>query len=553
MKAYYTSVFLALLFFLGSMATAGTAKAEDETLKITASPELMELTTHWATAWEHDNPGKKIEVQRLTGTPQLNESGLWFLTGAAEAGMSKEPAWQMVIGHDVVVPVISAQNPFRETLAKQGLSAEDFSKMGAQGANWSSVVENAPQENFSFYITNDQLVQTKIKAYTGAAPESLPAVKTVSADELMASVAADKYAVGFCKLVDVLGKDENAFAENIAILPVDKNGNNRIDGFENIFSDPKKLTRGVWVGKYPRELCCDIYAVSASQPQNEQAVDFLAWIINDGQNAIGEMGYTNLSTNEKEAGLAALGLVAQTPPPSSPVAAPAGFPWGWTIGIGVAVLLIVLFVRGMFKTHKGVQSEDIEMSPALNVETVSSPAGLYYDKTHTWAFLEKDGFVKVGVDDFLQHLTGTVTQVKLKSAGQKVRKGEKILTVMHEGKQLELYAPVSGTIKAQNESLLTNPSQINSSPYEAGWVYRIEPTNWLRETRLLFMAEKFKAWLDDEFARLREFLAGSANRNTEVYEHIVMQDGGELTDNVLADLEPKVWEDFQTQFIDESK
>jgi hypothetical protein len=37
------------------------------------------------------------------------------------------------------------------------------------------------------------------------------------------------------------------------------------------------------------------------------------------------------------------------------------------------------------------------------------------------------------------------------------------------------------------------------------------------------------------------------------YSHVVLQDGGELSDNVLASLEPKVWEDFQTQFIDTSR
>jgi len=552
MKAYPTFVFLALLIFLGSMGAPGTAQAEDETLKITASPELMELTTSWATAYEHDNPGKTIQVNRLTGKPQLGQDGLWFLTGSAEAAMGNKPAWEMIIGHDVVVPVIHSQNPFMEVLSKQGLSAEDFSKMVAQGANWSSIVENAPQESFSFYVTNDKVVQAKIKEYTGATPESLPTIKTIDASELMASVASDKYAVGFCKLMDVLSEKENAFSENIAILPIDKNGNNRIDGFENIFSDPKKLTRGVWVGKYPRELCCDIYAVSASQPENELAVAFLTWIVNDGQNSIGALGYSNLSTNEKEAGLAALSA-GTSARPSSPAANPAGFPWGWVAGLGALVALIILFIRAARKSQQGIDSEDIGMSPALNVKTVSSPAGLYYDKTHTWAFMEKEGFVKIGVDDFLQHLTGTVTQVRLKTAGEKVRKGEKIMTVMHEGKQLELYAPVSGTIKAQNESLLSNPSQINTSPYDAGWVYQIEPSNWLRETRFLFMADKFKLWLDDEFVRLREFLASSANRNTVVYEHIVMQDGGELTDNVLAELEPQVWEDFQTQFIDESK
>lgn len=547
MKAYSTSVILALLFFLGSI---GTANAQNETLKVISSPELMELTSHWAAAYEHNHPGQNIEVAQLTGEPQMNKGNLYFLTSSEQAGISKKRAWEIVIGHDVVVPVIHSQNPFIEVLMKQGLSADDFSKLVEQGADWSSVIEEAPQEAFSFYITSDKVVQTKMKDYTGASPESLPAVKTVAANELIASVSSDKYAVGFCKLIDVLGNEENAFSEEIAILPIDKNGNNRIDGFENIFSDPEKLTRGAWIGKYPRELCCDIYAISASQPENEMAVNFLTWIVSDGQNSIGALGYSNLSGQEKRTGMAALGNQG-TPPP--PAANPAGFPWGWIIGLGVVLALVGLFIRSAFKKQHGIGSEDIEMSPALNVETVTSPAGLYYDKTHTWAFMEKNGFVKVGVDDFLQHLTGPLTQVKLKAAGEKVRRGEKIMTVMHDGKQLELYAPVSGTIKEQNQLLVSNPSQINNSPYDEGWVYQIEPSNWIRETHFMFMADKFKVWLDEEFSRLKEFLATSANRNTVVYEHIVMQDGGELTDNVLADLEPEVWEDFQAQFIDESK
>ena len=547
MKAYSTSVILALLFFLGSI---GTANAQNETLKVISSPELMELTSHWATAYENDHPGQNIEVTKLTGEPQINKNALWFLTSSEKTGISKKPAWEMVIGHDVVVPVINAQNPFMEELSRQGLSAEDFAKLVAQGADWSTVIDDAPQEAFSFFVTSDKVVQAKMKEYTGASSASLPAVETVTASELISSVKTNKYAIGFCKLVDILSTEENTFAEHIAVLPIDKNANNRIDGFENIFSDPEKLTRGAWIGKYPRELCCDIYAVSSSQPENEMAVNFLTWIVNDGQSSIGTLGYSNLSAHEKRTGMAALGSQATPPPP--PAGTP-GFPWALTIGIGAVLLLVALFVRAMFRTHKGVNSEDIEMTPALNVETVSSPAGLYYDKTHTWAFMEKTGFVKVGVDDFLQHLTGPLTQVKLKTAGEKVRKGEKIMTVMHDGKQLELYSPVSGTIKEQNQSLLSNPSQINSSPYDAGWVYQIEPSNWIRETHFMFMADKFKAWLDDEFIRLKEFLATSANKNTVVYEHIVLQDGGELTDNVLADLEPEVWEDFQAKFIDESK
>jgi hypothetical protein len=81
----------------------------------------------------------------------------------------------------------------------------------------------------------------------------------------------------------------------------------------------------------------------------------------------------------------------------------------------------------------------------------------------------------------------------------------------------------------------------------------IEPRSWLRETEFLFMSEKYKEWIKTEFTRLKDFFALTINTNKNAYEHIVLQDGGELTDNILADLGPEVWEDFQTKFIDTSR
>jgi hypothetical protein len=141
----------------------------------------------------------------------------------------------------------------------------------------------------------------------------------------------------------------------------------------------------------------------------------------------------------------------------------------------------------------------------------------------------------------------------MKEEGEVVRKGEKIMTIMHDGKQLSLYAPISGTIISQNRSLLSDSTLINSSPFSEGWVYRIEPRNWMREVQFMLMGEKYTDWLRDEFVRLKEFVAASARTDSMVYSHVVLQDGGELAENVLADLGPEVWEDFQTSFIDKSR
>jgi glycine cleavage system H lipoate-binding protein len=223
--------------------------------------------------------------------------------------------------------------------------------------------------------------------------------------------------------------------------------------------------------------------------------------------------------------------------------------------------MLTIGIALIFGTISGLKyrKEKREMVPVrstfprllFNEDFVESPEGLYYDKTHTWAFMEKDGLVKVGIDDFLQHITGHLTRIKMKSPGERVRKGKHILSIIQEGKQLDIYAPISGTIKESNTTLTTNTSIINSSPYNEGWVYRIEPSNWLKEIQFMVMSNKYKDWLKSEFNRLKEFLQSHLRPETAQYAY-VMQDGGELKDGILADLGPEAWEDFQTNFIDVS-
>jgi glycine cleavage system H lipoate-binding protein len=181
------------------------------------------------------------------------------------------------------------------------------------------------------------------------------------------------------------------------------------------------------------------------------------------------------------------------------------------------------------------------------------PKGLYFDKTHTWAFMEQNGVVKVGVDDFLQHITGPITSIKMKNKGEQVRKGKSILSIVQNGKQLNLYSPVSGIITEQNKVLKSNPAIMNSSPYDEGWVYMIEPTNWTRENMLLFKSDKQINYIKNEFTRFKDFLSVALKADSEKYAAIILQDGGELRDGTLSNLGPEVWEDFQTNFIDPSR
>ena len=547
-------IILTTVFFSqNGICIANNDKQNDaQSLQIVSVPELNDLAATWITGFESLAPDKKMNLSNQPEVNSLEDGHLYLVTDINQDLVNNKAVWKMAVAHDLVVPVINSNNNMLAEISKKGLTPEDFTKLVAGTADWSAVINGAPETQVKIFVADNEQVIEKVAGFTKTEPQAINAIKVASAAELVSMIQKDVNAIGFCKLTDILVSENNAFAPQITVVPVDKNKNGRIDSFENIYTNPQMLTRGAWIGKYPRELCGEIYAVSTVKPTNQTALDFLSYVTADGQNFVNNSGYSILSSAEKTANMLVLGATG------APVESGKNSPLkaiALIMVFSVIALTALFFVVAAFKRSKQsiIDSDDIEITPALNVNSILAPRGLYFDKTHTWAFMEQDGMVKIGIDDFIKHVTGRFTQLKLKSPGEKVRKGEKILTVVQDGKQLNLYSPVSGYIRKQNELLLTSPSKISTAQFIEAWVYQIEPANWLREVSFMFMFDKYREWLDAEFARLKDFLAASANSNTVVYQHIVLQDGGELKDSVLADLGPEVWEDFQSRFIDTSK
>ena len=559
---YYLVVGLSLLFFCKTGFCNGSQDnqtgilpntAVGNTLNINSSPELFPLASSWAVEYGKLNPTMKIVVNKIADNQSLADKNLRFVSNVSSETVNDESGWKMVIGRDAIVPVINSKNPMLTEINREGFSAGKIANLfvGTEKLNWETMISGGQSKPINCYVIDNSAVRSGVAEYTKTNPATLNGIMVASAEELISVVQKDVYAIGFCKLIDVRKANANELVENIKLLPIDKNGNGRLDNFENIYDNLDTFTRGVWIGKYPSALCGSIYAMSTSKPTDKNALAFLTWILTDGAQLLNSNGYSDLASFETKSNLDALiGKPINVNPTQNPSVSN---PFLIVLAVILIVALIITLVVRRRNQKSSTTESDIHLVPVLNEDMLAAPKGLYFDKTHTWAFMEKDGMVKVGIDDFLQHITGTITRIKMKETGEKVRKGEPILTLIQDGKQLNIYAPISGIIRQQNQILAANASAINASPYSHGWVYLIEPKNWVREIQFLFMGEKYKDWLNNEFTRLKDFFAATVKTNTLVYAHIVLQDGGELTDNVLADLGPEVWEDFQTHFIDTSK
>lgn len=125
------------------------------------------------------------------------------------------------------------------------------------------------------------------------------------------------------------------------------------------------------------------------------------------------------------------------------------------------------------------------------------PSELRYARTHEWARLEEDGTVSVGITDHAQDALGDVVFVEQPEVGAQVAAQEEAGVVESVKAASDIYAPVSGTVVAVNDTLEDTPENVNEDPYGDGWFFRIEPDD-PGDLDELLDAEAYGELLDSE-------------------------------------------------------
>ena len=97
-----------------------------------------------------------------------------------------------------------------------------------------------------------------------------------------------------------------------------------------------------------------------------------------------------------------------------------------------------------------------------------------YSSDHEWIRREGDSaIVTVGITDFAQDSLGDVVFVEIPDVGGSVSASDTVTEVESTKSVSDIYAPVTGSISAVNDTLESAPELLNSDPYGDGWICRI--------------------------------------------------------------------------------
>ncbi len=108
----------------------------------------------------------------------------------------------------------------------------------------------------------------------------------------------------------------------------------------------------------------------------------------------------------------------------------------------------------------------------------------YYTKTHEWLKIS-DEIGIVGITDYAQDMLHEIVYVDLPEIELEVTAGTSFMEIESVKSVSEIYSPVSGKIISVNSDLEESPELVNNSPYEKGWLVKIEIKNKSEITQLL--------------------------------------------------------------------
>ncbi|WCL53619.1 glycine cleavage system protein GcvH [Gimibacter soli] len=98
---------------------------------------------------------------------------------------------------------------------------------------------------------------------------------------------------------------------------------------------------------------------------------------------------------------------------------------------------------------------------------------LKFTEDHEWIEYV-DGIATVGITDYAQQALGDVVFVELPEVGATYSKGDEAAVVESVKAASEVYAPLSGEIKAVNHELEGTPALVNSAAMDAGWFFKMK-------------------------------------------------------------------------------
>ncbi|MBO4611815.1 MAG: PstS family phosphate ABC transporter substrate-binding protein [Bacteroidaceae bacterium] len=277
---------------------------------------LYPLAVQWANDFQALHPGVTIDVSAGGAGKGITDA----LAQVVDFGMvSRElgeaeianGAVGFAVAKDAVVPTINANNPVLDDLLKHGVTRDMLISLFITGKTktWGEVVETGDKTPVSVYTRSDACGAAETWAlYLGKKQEDLLGTAVFGDPGLAEAVQKDVNAIGLNNIGFAYDIKTGKTHPGLLVAPIDVNENGQIDPEEDFYATKQGVVEAIKDGRYPSPPARDLYFVSKGVPTNPVVVEFLKYILTEGQKANEAQGYIAIPQEKLDASLAKLGV-----------------------------------------------------------------------------------------------------------------------------------------------------------------------------------------------------------------------------------------------------
>jgi phosphate transport system substrate-binding protein len=282
--------------------SAPVADDLEGTISISGAFALYPITVKWASEFKKLHPKVTFNISAGGAGKGITDA----LSGLVDIGLAsrdidpaevKKGAYTVYVTKDAVVPTFNTANPDAAALLTKGVKRDQFLSVFVTGSitNWKQLAGKVPVP-IHIYTRSDAAGAGETWAkYFGKKQEDLLGVGVYGDPGLAQAVKKDVTGLGYNNLAYLYDLKTRKQIPGISVLPIDVNGNGKIDGDENFYGTIDQLTEAIATGKYPSPPARNLGFLFKGKPHKKEIVEFVKYVLTTGQKFVDENGYIALS------------------------------------------------------------------------------------------------------------------------------------------------------------------------------------------------------------------------------------------------------------------
>lgn len=312
-KLFSLIVLIAALFSCNNKKTSNESNTKSNksntelkgTISISGAFALYPMTARWAEEFRKIHPKVRIDISAGGAGKGMTDA----LSGIVDLGMfSREISevekakgvWWISVTKDAVLPTINANSPVLEKVKECGITREEFIEIfiSRKINTWNKWHGNETLNDVGMhvYTRSDACGAAQIwGAYLGENQESLNGIGIFGDPGMADAVKSNINGIGYNNVIYIYDINTRQKHPGLEVIPIDINNNGFIDDDERFYNTLDDIMMAIKEEKYPSPPARELFFVTKGKPESKEVIEFLKWIVTDGQAFVKEGGYVQLS------------------------------------------------------------------------------------------------------------------------------------------------------------------------------------------------------------------------------------------------------------------